>query len=425
MVTNNKNDSIGHILRALRYPNYRLFFSGQIISLTGTWMQHMAMGWLVYRLTNSTFTLGLIGFSSQVTTFFISPFAGVWADRWNRHRIVIVTQILAMLQAFVLAALVIADLIRVWHIVVLSMFLGLINSFDMPVRQSFTIDLIQNKEDLGNAIALNSLMFNIARFIGPTVAGILIAAYGEGICFLSNGLSYIAVIIALLLMKITPRTNGNHNNHILESMKEGFIYTFGFKPMRFILMLMGLVSLVVMPYSVLMPAFVRDVLGGNSRVLGFLMGSAGMGALVGALFLASKKEVRGLGKIISIATFMFAIGLIVLSFSKAVWLSMCLMALIGFGLMVHMASSNTVLQTIVDDDKRGRVMSFYIMAFIGLTPFGSLLAGSLASHIGTAYTIMFAGLLCIIGGLIFASKMKSFNALLDNKDIQPSFKNQI
>ncbi len=418
MKNNNNTVGIKHILRALRYRNFRLFFAGQVISLIGTWMQYLAMSWLVYRLTNSPFALGVIGFASQITAFFVSPFSGVWADRWNRHRIVIVTQILAMLQAFVLAGLVMSGVVQVWHIIVLSIFLGLVNSFDMPVRQSFTIDMIKNKEDLGNAIALNSMMFNLARFIGPMVAGFVVASFGEGVCFLINGISYTAVIIALFLMKITPFKAENNRQRIWESMKEGFIYTFGFPPMRFILVLMGLVSLVVMPYAVLLPAFAKDVLHGNSRTLGFLMGAAGTGALAGAIFMAAKKGVRGLGKSISIATFMFGIGLVVLSYASSVWLSLVLMVFIGFGLMVHMASSNTVLQTIVDDDKRGRVMGFYVMTFIGLTPFGSLLAGSLASHIGTPRTFLLAGVSCVLGGFVFVFKMNSFNAIVDQADSQ-------
>ncbi|MFH0828499.1 MAG: MFS transporter [Candidatus Omnitrophota bacterium] len=402
-----------HTLRALCYRNYRLFFTGQVISLIGTWMQYLAMSWLVYRLTNSLFALGAIGFASQITAFFVSPFSGVWADRWNRHRILIVTQILAMLQAFVLAWLVMSGVVRVWHIIVLSVFLGVVNSFDMPVRQSFTFDMIRNKQDLGNAIALNSLMFNLARFIGPTAAGFVVALFGEGMCFLINGVSYIAVIIALFLIKTSSLKSVNNHRGIWESMKEGFVYTFGFPPMRFILILMGLVSLVVMPYAVLLPAFAKDVLHGNSRTLGILMGAAGMGALAGAVFMAAKKGVQGLGRSIANAMFMFGIGLMLLSFSSTTWLSLIIMVFIGFGIMVHMAASNTVLQAIVDDDKRGRVMGFYVMAFIGLTPFGSLFAGSLASHIGIPRTFLLAGILCILGAFIFRFKINSFNSIVD------------
>lgn len=418
MAFTNSGVDIKHILRALRYRNYRLFFFGQAISLIGTWMQYLAMGWLVYRLTNSAFALGVIGFASQITAFFLSPFSGVWADRWNRHRIVLITQVLSMLQALVLTVLVMSGTVQVWHIIVLSIFMGLVNSFDMPVRQSFTIDMISNKEDLGNAIALNSLTFNLARFVGPMIAGFLVSFFGEGVCFLINCLSYIAVIIALLLMNIPAHKAEIKRQDIWSSMKEGIVYTFGFAPMRFILILMGLVSLVVMPYAVLLPVFAKDVLHGNSRTLGFLMGSAGMGALAGAIFMAAKKGVMGLGKNISSATFMFGIGLVILSFASSIVLSLVLMAFIGFGLMIHMAASNTVLQTIVDDDKRGRVMGFYVMAFIGLSPIGSLLAGTLASHIGTPRTLLFAGISCVIGAFVFLSKLPAFNAIVDQADLK-------
>jgi MFS family permease len=409
----NNSVDIKHILRALRYRNYRLFFFGQAISLIGTWMQYLAMSWLVYRLTNSPFALGVIGFASQITAFFISPFSGVWADRWNRHSVVIITQVLAMLQALVLTVLVMSGTVQVWHIIVLSIFMGLVNSFDMPVRQAFTVDMISNKEDLGNAIALNSMTFNLARFVGPMIAGFLVAFFNEGICFLINCLSYIAVIIALLSMNIHPHKAKIKHQNIWASLKEGFVYTFGFAPMRFILILMGLVSLVVMPYAVLLPVFAKEVLHGDAQTLGFLMGAAGMGALAGAIFMAAKKGVAGLGKNISSATFMFGIGLIILSFTSLIWLSLVLMAFIGFGLMIHMAASNTVLQTIVEDDKRGRVMSFYVMAFIGLSPIGSLLAGSLASHIGTPHTLLLAGISCVIGAFVFLSKLPFFNAIVD------------
>lgn len=409
--------TVKHILRALRYRNYRLFFLGQTISLTGTWMEHMAMGWLVYRLTNSAFALGAIGFTSSITTFFISPFAGVWADRLNRRRIVLAAQVLLMVQALVLAALVLTGVVRVWHIVVLSLFLGLINSFDMPVRQSFTIDLIENKADLGNAIALNSLMFNSARFVGPTIAGIVVAAFGEGVCFLLNGLSYLAVIVALMSMKVPEPVRKADRTHILKSMKEGFVYTFNLAPMRFVLMLLGLVSLVVMPYAVLLPVFARDVLSGNSRTLGFLMGASGMGALCGAIFLASRRSVAGLGKMIAAAAFLLGAGLVIFSFTRQIWFSLLLMVFVGFGVMVHVAASNTVLQTLVDDDKRGRVMSVYVMAFIGLTPFGSLMAGSLASSIGTPWTIAVAGCCCMLGAGVFARHLSSFARLIDKADL--------
>lgn len=400
------------VFRALRYRNYRLFFGGQSISLIGTWIQRIAMSWLVYRLTNSAFLLGVVGFTGQIPTFLVAPFAGALSDRWSRHRILVVTQTLAMIQALVLALLVLTGAIEVWHLISLSIFLGLINAFDMPARQSFVVEMVEKREDLGNAIALNSSMFNGARLLGPSIAGVLIATTGEGICFLLNGISYIAVIAALLAMKIAPRKTETQNTDVLQGLKEGFSYAFGFAPIRSILLLLGVVSLVGMPYTVLMPVFAKEILRGGPHTLGFLMGASGIGALVGAIYLASKKDVLGLERAIPLATSIFGIGIIAFSLSRVLWLSLAMMLLTGFGMMVQMASSNTILQTIVDDDKRGRVMSIYTMAFMGTAPFGSLLAGGLASKIGAPNSLMVGGLFCILGSLIFASKLSSLREMV-------------
>jgi len=392
------------VLPALQYRNYRLFFGGQGISLIGTWMQRIAMWWLVYRLTNSPFLLGVVGFTGQIPIFLLTPFAGVLADRMNRQRVLVVTQTLAMIQALILALLVLAGAIAVWHIISLSIFLGLIDAFDMPVRQSFMVEIVQTK-DLGNAIALNSSIVNSAQLLGPSIAGILIASMGEGMCFLLNGISYLFVIVSLLAMKITSKKMETQNTHVLQGIREGFSYAFGFTPIRSVLLLLALSSLVGMPYRVLMPVFARDVLQGGPHTLGFLMGSSGLGALVGSIYLASRKSVLGLGKCITLATSIFGIGLIAFSLSRIFWFSLFLILLASFGVMVQMASSNTVLQTIVDEDKRGRVMSFYAMALRGMAPFGSLLAGGLASKIGAPNTLMIGGVSCILGSLIFARKL--------------------
>lgn len=389
----------------MRHRNYRLFFGGQVISLIGTWMQQIAVTWLVYRLTNSAFLLGVVGFSSQMPAFVLSPFAGVLADRMNRHRIVIATQVFSMLQASVLAVLTLTGNIAVWHIVVLSMILGLINAVDIPARQSFLLDMIASKEDLGNAIALNSSMFNGARLVGPSIAGLLIGAVGEGMCFLINAVSFVAVIIALLAMNITRRERKPHSMSVLEGFKEGIKYAFGFPPIKYILLLLALVSIMGMPYAVLMPIIAKDILHGGAHTLGFLMGSIGVGALTGALYLASRKSVRGLARWIAIAAAIFGIGLAAFSLSRVLWLSMTLLLITGFGMMVQMASSNTILQTIVDDDKRGRVMSLYTMAFMGMAPFGSLLAGSLAGTIGAPNTLLINGVVCFLGAILFATKL--------------------
>jgi MFS family permease len=400
------------IFRSFQYRNYRLFFSGQSISLIGTWIQRIATPWLVYHLTGSVLLLGVIGFAGQIPTFIIAPFAGVLTDRLNRYHILIGTQIAAMIQALILAFLYFAGTIEIWHIVLLNIFLGCVNAFDTPARQSFVIEMVEKKEDLGNAIALNSSMVNGARLLGPSIAGILIAFTGEGICFLLNGISYLFVIASLLLMKVTPRKIIRKNTHVLKEMKEGFSYAFGFVPMKYIIFLLSLVSLMGMQYTVLMPVFAKEILHGGSHTFGFLMGASGLGALTGALYLASKKNVMGLFRIIPLAAGIFGLGLITLSFSRFFLLSLAVMVIVGLGMMLQMASSNTILQTIVDDDKCGRVMSFYAMAFMGTAPFGSILAGGMAKIIGVSNTILIGGISCVLGALIFVRKLPELNKMI-------------
>jgi MFS family permease len=393
------------ITRALSHRNYRLFFGGQSISLIGTWMQQIALSWLVYRITGSALLLGVVGFASNIPVFVIAPFAGLLADRWNRHKMVIVIQCAATVQALILAVLVLTNLITVWQIIALGVLLGIINAFDIPTRQSFVVDMVERREDLGNAIALNSSMFNVARLLGPSVAGILIAAVGEGYCFLINAISYIPVIIALLMMRIKSQQTVGRSAHVVRELKEGFKYAFGFTPIRSLLFLLALVSLIGMPYSILMPIFAKNVLHGDAHTLGFLVGASGIGALIGAIYLASRKSVRGLGRVIPISAGMFGAGLLTFSFSRFLPLSLMLMVITGFGMITQMASSNTVLQTIVDEDKRGRVMAFYTMSIRGMSPFGSLLAGSLAASIGAPNTLLIGGLCCMLGALWFARNL--------------------
>ena len=393
------------IFRALYSRNYRLFFGGQGISLIGTWMQQIAMSWLVYRLTNSAFLLGLIGFSSQICSFFFSPFAGIISDRWNRHHILVVTQSLAMVQAFILAFLTLTGVIAVYHLVILGIFLGFVNSFDMPTRQAFVVEMVEKREDLGNAIALNSFLFNGARLVGPSIAGLLISILGEGMCFLLNGFSFLAVILALLAMKMTSNKKPAEKIQVLQGVKEGFTYALGFPPIRTIIFFLGWISLVGMASTTLMPIFAKDILRGGPQTYGFLMAAIGVGAIIAAIFLASRKSVLGLGKVIVIGSGIFGIGLILFSLSHILWLSFFLLLLTGFGMMVHMASSNTILQTMVDDDKRGRVMSLYTMAFMGMAPFGSLAGGSLAGKIGAPYTLIMAGTSCLVASFLFAKKL--------------------
>ena len=396
---------LSNIVRSLHYRNYRLFFYGQSISLIGTWIQRITVPWLVYRLTGSVFLLGLVGFAGQIPTFLVSPFAGVLIDRWNRHKILVITQILALIQALVLALLFYEKSISVWHIAILSVFLGIINAFDMPARQSFVVDMIEKKEDLGNAIALNSSMVNSARLIGPSIAGILISLTGEGMCFMINAISYVFVIAFLLMMKITPRKIEVQDTNAFQKFKEGFTYTFGSLPIRYIILLLALVSLMGMPYTVLMPVFAKTILHGGSHTFGFLMGATGVGALMGAVYMASRRSAAGLEKFIPWFAGIFGLGLILFSLSTNFILSMFLLLITGFGMLMQMTSSNTILQTIVDDDKRGRVMSFYTMAFMGTAPFGSLLAGALASKVGAPNTLFIGGVACILGAILFMRKL--------------------
>jgi MFS family permease len=400
------------IFRALYSRNYRLFFGGQGVSLSGTWMQQIAMSWLVYRLTNSAFLLGLIGFSSQIASLFFSPFAGVLSDRWNRRHILVATQSLAMIQAFILAFLTLTGVIAVPHLIILSVFLGLVNAFDMPTRQAFVVEMVEKREDLGNAIALNSFLFNGARLLGPSVAGILISILGEGMCFLLNGFSFLAVILALLAMKISPNKKDSQNPRVWPELKEGFSYAFGFPPIRSILLFIGWISFVGMANTTLMPVFAGDILHGDAMTYGFLMAAIGVGAIIAAIFLASRKSVLGLGRVIVIGSGIFGIGLILFSLSHILWLSFCLLLLAGFGMMVHMASSNTILQTIVDDDKRGRVMSLYAMAFMGMAPLGSLVGGSLAGWMGAPAALILVGTSCMVGSFLFRKILPTLRMMI-------------
>ena len=368
-------------------------------------MQAIAMSWLVYRLTNSVFLLGLVGFSSQIPMFILGPFAGVMVDRLNRHRILILTQTLSMILALILAVLTLSGVVNVWQVILLGFILGCVNSLDIPARQSFVIDMVERKDNLANAISLNSLMFNSARLIGPSIAGIVIMFTGEGVCFLINALSFLAVIVALMMMKVEIRKVEDIKRDVLADLKEGFKYAYDFLPIRYILMLLGMISLAGMSYVVLMPVFARDILHGGPSTFGFLMASAGTGAILATLYLASRKTVVGLGRLIPIFGTIFSIGIIAFSMSRTVSLSLFILGFAGFGFMAHMAASNIILQTVVDDDKRGRVMSLYAMAFMGTTPFGSLLAGALASRIGATNTLIAGGVVCILASAFFASKL--------------------
>ncbi len=405
-----------HAWRALRHRNFRLFFGGQTISLVGTWMTRIATAWLVYRLTHSAMLLGTVSFVGQIPTFLLAPFAGVLVDRSNRRHMLVWTQTLAMVQSLALAWLTLARMITIPEILALSVFQGVINAFDMPGRQAFMIQMVEDRNDLSNAIAINSSMVNVARLVGPSLAGLVIAASSEGWCFLIDGISYIAVIISLLVMHVNAAAVRRHAASMFEQLREGWSYVSTFTPVRTILMLFALISLMGMPYMVLMPVFAAKVLHGGAHTLGFLMGAAGAGALVSAFTLVLRRSVRGLTKMIPIAAVMFGLSLVLFGFSAWIWTSLLLMVFAGFGMMQGLTVSNTIIQTLVPEDKRGRVMSYYTASFVGMAPFGSLLAGSMAAWIGAPRTVMFTGSCCILGGLWFWSRMPAVR-----RDMRPVY----
>jgi MFS family permease len=399
-----KSSRIRLLLRALTHRNFQLFFSGQLISLIGTWMQTIAQSWLVYRLTGSSLLLGTVGFVGQIPVFLLAPVGGLVADRRNRHHVVVGTQTCAMLLAFILAWLTLVGHIRVWEIMVLAGLLGAVNAFDIPARQAFLVEMV-GKEDLINAIALNSSMFNGARVIGPAIAGLLVASIGEGWCFFANGISYIAVIAGLLLMKVQRRAIANAEVSPFEHIAEGFRFVRRTGPIWALLLLIGLVSFVAMPYTVLMPIFADKILHSGARGLGLLMGATGVGALLGALTLATRAGVRGLGRWVAIASAGFGASLILFSFSRWLWVSVALLIPVGFSMMLQMSSSNTLIQAMVPDHLRGRTMAVYSMMFMGMAPMGALFAGALARPLGAPLTVALGGVGCLVGSVIFSRRL--------------------
>jgi MFS family permease len=393
-----------HPLRALRHRNFRLFFAGQLISLCGTWMQQVAQSWLIYRLTHSAMLLGLVGFAGQIPSFIIGPLGGYVADRFDRRRTIVVTQTLSMILAFILAVLTLTNEIREWHIFVLAALLGVVNAFDVPVRQSFLVQMV-DREDLMNAIALNSSMFNGARVVGPAIAGLLVAAIGEGWCFFANAVSYIAVIIGLVMMT-TPRFVPQPSTRSpLETIIDGFRYVAHTAPIRALLLLIGLASFAGMPYTVLMPLFADQILHHGARGLGILMGASGVGALIGSLMLATRSTVRGLGTWVAGAALLFAFAAIGFAYSTNFTLSCIFLVFVGIGMMVQASSSNTLIQSMVPDALRGRVMAVYTMMFVGFGPIGALLAGSLAQRIGAPLTVASGAVLTMLGAIAFMLRL--------------------
>jgi len=401
-----------HAWRALRHRNFRLFFGGQTISLVGTWMTRIATSWLVYRLTGSALLLGTVSFAGQIPTFLFAPFAGVWIDRADRRKVLVWTQTLSMVQSLALAALTLSHLITIPLLLAFSVMQGIINAFDMPGRQSFMVQMVDDKRNLGNAIAINSSMVNVARLIGPSLAGMLIAVSNEGWCFLIDGISYLAVIASLLMMRVHVPPVVRRVTSMLTELQAGWTYVSEFVPIRTILLLFAVISLMGMPFVVLMPIFAARVLHGGPHTLGFLMGAMGVGALVSALSLAARKSVRGLIRMIPIAAAVFGLGLIGFGLSRTFWLSMIMVFIAGMGMMQGMAGSNTVIQTFVSEDKRGRVMSYYTMAFMGMAPFGSLLAGTMAHAIGAPWTVIINGAVVVLGGAWFMTQLPALRLVI-------------
>lgn len=397
---NEKEPAFKAMTRALRHRNFRLYFSGQLVSLIGTWMQQVAMGWLVYRLTGSVFLLGLLGFASQIPVLLFAPFGGVISDRYDRHRLLVLTQTLSMVQALVLAALTLGGWVEVWHLVLMASLLGLINAVDAPVRQSFVVLLVEDQADRPNAIALNSLAMNSTRLVGPAVAGAVIGLVGEGMCFLLNGLSYLAVLVALLLMN--PPRHSRRDHSLLGGLKEGLDYTIGHRPIRALLSLVALVSVLVVPYVVLMPYYARQVFHGDAHTLGLLMACSGLGAMLGSLFLASRQSVAALGRHIVATASVGAVALMAFSFSTSLWLSVPALMGMGFGIIATAAGTNTLIQSLVAERFRGRVMALFTMAFLGMAPVGNLLSGAVAHYAGVPATLFGGGLLTLVVGRVLA-----------------------
>ena len=400
------------LLRSLAHRNYRLYFAGQGISLVGTWMQQIAMSWLVYQMTQSSLQLGVVLFAGQVPALFLAPVAGVLVDRWNRHRVLLLTQTLAMMQALLLALLTWTGRIDVGQLVLLSLFLGVVNTFDMTTRQAFLSEMVTRRVDLGNAIALNSSMVNGSRLIGPTLAGIILAQTSADVCFLLNGLSYLAVLLALLAMRLERPRRERPTVPLWQGLREGFAYVSGFAPIRTLLLLLGLSSLAGTSYTVLLPEFTVRRLGGDAHMLAFLTAASGLGALTGALLLAWRKSVLGLGRWILTALTLLGLGLLALAGVADFMLAVLALFTVGLGMLVEMAASNTLLQTIVAEDKRGRVMSFYTLAFLGMAPLGSLLTAVLSACLGLPLTFLINGWFCLAGAAFFGLSLPRLRVLV-------------
>ena len=400
------------MVRAFRHRNFRLYFGGQSISLVGTWVQQIALGWTIYQLTHSSWLLGLVSFAGQLPLFIVTPFAGVLVDRWSRHRTLVVTQTLSMLQAFALALVVSTHTLQVWNLIALNVFAGIVLAIDLPARQAFIVEMVGSGHDLPNAVALNSFVINGGRMLGPAIAGLLLTIVSPAVCFFVNAISYVPVVAALCAMRLEKPVTSATQSGPLEELVEGVRYAVGFPPIRAILLLVGLVSLLGMPYAVLMPIFAAEVLHGGAHTLGLLMTAPGIGALLGTVYLASRKSIYGAGVRVAVGAAIFGAGLFTLGLVRGQPLSLIALGFVGLGMIVQLATSNTVLQTIVDDDKRGRVMSLYTMAFMGMAPFGSILGGALAHRIGVPPTFLIGGLASMAGAAFFATKIPALRPMV-------------
>ena len=390
--------------RALRHRNFALFLSGQACALIGYWMQSIAQGWLLYRMTDSASLLGVLGFASSLPVLLIAPFAGLWSDRWNLHRVMFTTQVLEMLQAVLLAALAVTGLIAPWHIVTLAMLLGLLVAIELPVRHAYLLELVGNKQELPNAIAITSLMANCGRLIGPALAGLVISAWSEAACFVINAVTFLVVIVTFLMMRVTASAPRAVPTAMWQGMREGLAYAWQSVPIRLLLALLIIMGLLASPYMSLMPALVRSVFQGNAEQMGFFVGASGLGGVAGTLYLAARPSVRGLLSVLAAASFAAGTALALLAWSGTVWIALPLLSVIGFGMLVTSVSVNMILQTIVDDDKRGRIMSLYTAAFLGMSPFGSLAAGTIADAVGIVATLTACGIGCAAAALYIAHK---------------------
>ncbi len=401
-----------HLLRSLRHRNFRLFFCGQMLSMIGTWMHQIAAMWLVYRLSGSAALLGLAGFASQISMLVIAPFAGILCDRWNRHRILLTTQSLALAQSFTLAILAATGVVQVWHVIAAMFIASTINAFDMPARQSMFVHFVEDRADLPNAIALNSMLMNSARLVGPAIAGLVITAFGETVCFFLNALSYVAILIALLSMRLPLLTRKTAATSVWHSFREGLRYAFATKPIRWLLAILATVSFLINAYVPLMPAFVGEVLQRDARTVGTLISCAGLGAVFGTVLLAARRGTQHLATFLRVAQSIGALGLTLFALNSGLWLSHLLIVLVGFGMIVVGACCNTLLQTIVEDDKRGRVMSLYAAAFIGVGPIGALVSGQIAEAFGVQRAFLLNGALCLLLALVLHAQRQRLQQML-------------